>query len=51
MANPYGRGSSAFAVRGSYVLVAELLAQDSFDGDVSRMLSAFLDGVHYSADL
>lgn len=49
--NPYGRGSSAFAVRGSYVLVAELLAQDSFDGDVSRMLSAFLDGVHYSADL
>lgn len=49
--NPYGRGSSAFAVRGNYVLVAELLAQDSFDGDVSRMLSAFLDGVHYSADL
>src|SRR5699024_2897646 len=49
--NPYGRGSSAFAVRGNYVLVAELLAQVSFDGDVSRMLSAFLDGVHYSADL
>ena len=49
--NPYGRGSSAFAVRGSYVLVAELLAQARFDGDVSRMLSAFLDGVHYSADL
>ena len=49
--NPYGWGSSAFAVRGNYVLVAELLAQDSFDGDVSRMLSAFLDGVHYSADL
>lgn len=49
--NPYGRGSSAFAVRGNYVLVAELLAQDSFDGDVSRMLSDFLDGVHYSADL
>ena len=49
--NPYGRGSSAFAVRGNYVLVAELLAQDSFDGYVSRMLSAFLDGVHYSADL
>ena len=49
--NPYGRGSSAFVVRGNYVLVAELLAQDSFDGDVSRMLSAFLDGVHYSADL
>lgn len=49
--NPYGRGSSAFAVRGNYVLVAELLAQDGFDGDVSRMLSAFLDGVHYSADL
>lgn len=49
--NPYGRGSSAFAVQGNYVLVAELLAQDSFDGDVSRMLSAFLDGVHYSADL
>lgn len=49
--NPYGRGSSAFAVRGNYVLVAELLAQDSFDGDASRMLSAFLDGVHYSADL
>lgn len=49
--NPYGRGSSAFAVRGNYVLVAELLAQDSFDGDVSRMLSDFLDGVHYSAGL
>lgn len=49
--NPYGRGSSAFAVRGNYVLVAELLAQDSFNGDVSRMLSDFLDGVHYSAGL
>ena len=49
--NPYGRGSSTFAVRGSYVLVAELLATDGFDGDVPRMLADFLDGVHYSADL
>ena len=49
--NPYARGSSAFAVRGSYVLVAELLAQDGFDGDVPQMLADFLDGVHYAAGL
>ena len=49
--NPYDRGSAAFAVRGSYVLVAELLAQDSFDGDVPQLLADFLDGVHYDAAL
>ena len=49
--NPYDRGSSAFAVRGNYVLVAELLAQDSFDGDLPQMLADFLDGVHYDAAL
>ena len=49
--NPYGRGSAAFAVRGNYVLVAELLAQDSFDGDVPQLLADFLDGVHYDAAL
>ena len=49
--NPYDRGSSAFAVRGNYVLVAELLAQDSFDGDLPQILADFLDGVHYDAAL
>ncbi len=49
--NPYARGCAAFTVYGNYVLVAELACQDSFTGDVAEILSNFLDGVHYSADL
>ncbi len=49
--NPYSRGISAFAVCHNYVLVAELACLDSFSGDERQILSDFLDGCHYSADL
>lgn len=49
--NPYARGCSAFAVRGNYVLAAELACTEEFEGDAAQILSDFLDGCHYSADL
>lgn len=49
--NPYAYGISAFAVCHNYVLVAELACMDTFTGDAGEILSDFLDGCHYSADL
>lgn len=49
--NPYNRGISAFTVYHNYVLVAELACQDTFTGNERDILSDFLDGCHYSADL
>lgn len=49
--NPYSRGISAFTVYKNYVFVAELACRDTFSGEEGEILSDFLDGCHYSADL
>lgn len=47
--NPYSRGVSAFGLYGKYVVIAELTATETFDGDVETMLSDFLDKCHFGA--
>lgn len=49
--NPFSRGISAFAVRGNYAISAELTCQADYQGNVSELLTSFLNGCHYSADL
>ena len=47
--NPYSRGVSAFAVRDHYVVIAELICTEVFEGDEAGMMDRFLDGCHYGA--
>lgn len=49
--NPYSRGASAFAVCGNYAVSAEFTCQEGYDQPATEVLSRFLDGCHYSAEL
>lgn len=49
--NPYSRGVSAFGVCGKYAVSMELNCRDSFGRDEVEILSDFLDGCHYGADI
>ena len=49
--NPYARGAVAFGVYENYAVSAELTCVDSFTGDVHTILTNFLNGCHYSAEL
>lgn len=45
--NPYSRGLAAFAVRGSLAISAELICRDTYTGDATAVVQAFLNGIHY----
>jgi len=47
--NPYARGASAFGVYGDTAVCMELSCLDSFTGDETEYLSAFLAHSHYAA--
>ena len=49
--NPYARGAVAFGVYENYAVSAELTCVDSFTGDAHEILTVFLNGCHYSAEL
>ena len=49
-ANPYHRGASAFAVFENYAVSVELNCLEEYAGDEAAILTAFLNGCHYSAD-
>ena len=49
--NPYHRGISAFAVFENYAVSAELTCLEEYNGDAAAILTAFLNGCHYSADI
>lgn len=45
--NPYQKGYAAFALRENLILSVELLAKESFEGDLQQIMSDFLSGLHY----
>lgn len=47
--NPYARGISAFGVYQEQAICAELACLDTYTDDVQAILTAFLQGFHYSA--
>ena len=49
--NPYSRGVSAFTTYGNYAVSAELTCRESFTGDELSILTDFLEGCHYNAEL
>ena len=49
--NPYDRGVSAFAVFGNYAVSAEFTCRADFQGDELSILTDFLGGCHYAAEL
>ena len=49
--NPYHRGVSAFAVFENYAVSVELTCLEEYAGDEAAILTAFLTGCHYSADI
>ena len=49
--NPYSRGISAFTVFENYTVSVELTCLEEYAGDETAVLTAFLTGCHYSADI
>lgn len=49
--NPYSRGTSAFAVYGSYTITVEIAATETFGEDTAPVLSDFLSACHYNAEI
>ena len=49
--NPYARGVLAFAVAGRYAVSAELTCRQNWVGDEAAVLTQFLNGCHWAANL
>ena len=47
--NPYARGISGFGVYQNEAISVELTCRDTYTGDEQAVLTAFLQGLHYSA--
>lgn len=46
--NPYVRGLSAFGVYETYAIAAELVCDADYEGDLTLILTEFLEGCHYA---
>ena len=49
--NPYSRGVVSFAVFENYAVNVELACREDYAGDEAAVMSSFLEGCHYSAEL
>lgn len=49
--NPYARTAVGFTAFGGYAITAEASCVEGYGGDMDEVLTAFLNSVHYSADL